>query len=53
VYRERFSSHAIRSDKKDIKTLEIVSKTKLAPESVKSGPSKGLKGRYLAEVPPS
>ena len=32
VYKERFSAHAIRSDKNDIKTLEIVSKTKLAPE---------------------
>jgi hypothetical protein len=53
VFRERFSAHAIRSDNKDIKTLEIVSNTKLAPESVSSGPSKGLRGRYLAEVPPS
>jgi hypothetical protein len=52
VYRERFSAHAIRSDKKDIKTLEIVSKTKFAPQIVASVNSKGLKGRYLAEVPP-
>lgn len=53
VYRERFSAHAIRSDTKDIKTLEIVSKTKFAQVSVSGRPSKGLRGRYLAEVPPS